>query len=167
MDPAILVSGPRSGPHDPCSLLVLAAGTLPGAAPLPPPVTGLVVCTPRTVAVNGGPPRPSVHPLVEALEQATPGSFVSLSPGDYEPLTIGLGNGAWNDADTSGGLPGLPIVVDGGGFARIRPGQGDSIGVYQKRRNGHITFRGLEIQASGLIAKRYHEAADRPAGARA
>lgn len=132
---------------------------LAGAAGAPPPAAPLIRCTPTSFTLQDGVPRASAHPIVAALARATPGTSIRLAPGVYAPFTIGLESQAPSNARTAGGAPGRPIVVEGGGQARIRAGVGDTIGIDQKVPNGHITFRGLDIEAGTRAAVMFYRQA--------
>ena len=140
-----------------CALLLQAAASLgpgPGDAAPERGIPAWIRCTPTTIEVAGEDVRTVDNPLARALEEAGPGSFVHLDAGDYPPFTIGMDSGSPNDSKTSGGQPGLPIFVTGGGFTRIVGTGGDAIGIDQRNRNGYITFHGLTIvpgQRSGVL----------------
>jgi hypothetical protein len=119
---------------------VLATGGENGARPAP----AWIRVTPTTIELPGEAPRASENPIADALERAGPGSLVDLGPGDYPAFTIGFGRDTPANADTSGGLPGRPIVVRGSGTTRV-VGQDDTIAIDQRRPNGYITFRDLTI----------------------
>ena len=120
----------------------------PPGPPAPPGPALVIRCSPTSVTLPGRPPQAAAHPIAAALTAATPGAWIRLDPGEYPPFSIGLGSNAPTNARTSGGAPGRPIVVDGGGMARITAWEGDTIAIDQKVPNGHITFRNLEIETS-------------------
>lgn len=120
---------------------------LAGPAAPAPSAPALIRCTPTSYTLAGGAPQASAHPIVAALVRAKPGTRIRLDPGVYAPFTIGLESQAPSNARAAGGAPGRPVVIDGGGQARIRAAaDGDTIGIDQRVPNGHITFRGLDIE---------------------
>ncbi|HED64899.1 MAG TPA: hypothetical protein ENJ09_05010 [Planctomycetes bacterium] len=126
--------------------LLLAPG--PGAG-----APASIRCTPTAVELPGRGLVRAAHPIARALEAAGPGTVIYLDPGTYEPFTIGMGNGAPNDARTHGGTRAAPIIVDGGGVVRIR-GKTDAIAIDQRVPNRYITFKDITILAgerSGVI----------------
>jgi hypothetical protein len=116
-----------------------------GPKPPPPAVALRVVCTPNTLAIDGGPPQEARNPLATALTVAKPGARIELEPGDYGGIGIGFAKDAYWNARTSGGTRANPIVVDGKNRARI-VGESDAITVSQQIKNGFITFQNLEIR---------------------
>lgn len=135
------------------SALVLQGGLALGTDSSATVVPARIRCTPTTLAVPGRAVVSTTHPIARALEAAGPGTVIDLDPGDYEPFTIGMGSGAANDAATSGGRRGAPVVVDGHGVARII-GRTDAIAIDQRHANRFVTFRDLVIlcgQRSGVI----------------
>ncbi len=107
-----------------------------------------ITCTPRTIALPGQAPKQVDNPLARALEKAHPGTRITLAPGDYAPFTIGQRSNSRHNAKTSGGSNGAPVVIEGYGKARIVGRQGDTIGIDQAHRVGHIHFHGLTIIAA-------------------
>lgn len=135
-------------------------GTETGAAAASPMAAPLSIrCTPTTLETQqkGGwtPPQKVKNPIAEALAKAEPGTTIWLDPGDYPPFTIGFQSHSPANAATSGGQPGLPIVVMGAGpDVRIIGSEGDTIAVDQRVPNGWITFRNLTIvpgQRAGVM----------------
>ena len=143
--------------------LLLAAFLLPPAEGDERRAPAWIRCTTTTIEVEGERIRGAENPVARALEEAGPGTVVLLDPGDYPAFTIGLGNNGKDDARTSGGESGFPIVVDGGGSARVL-GRGDTIGIDQRRPNGYVTFRGLTLvpgERSAVMFYRQSEAVHR------
>ncbi len=116
------------------------------AAPSAPRGPAWIACSPSTIQLAGQGARPSRHPIAEALEAARAGTTVYVDPGDYPPLRIGFDKQARDNARTSGGRAGLPIVVQARGHARIVGTGGDAVSIAQEIPNGYITFRDLEIK---------------------
>ncbi len=115
------------------------------ASPLTPPA--LILCTPETVLVPGAEPQATRQSIAAALSKAGPGTVIELSPGVYEPFSIGFGKPASWNAQTSGGLPGQPITVRANGDVRIAGNKtSDTIAIQQAQRCAHITFEGLTIE---------------------
>lgn len=134
----------------PARLALALALLLSAAAVAPPhgaaaPEPAWIVCTPTALYLQGQPARPGRHPIAAALEEARPGAVVYVEPGDYPPLRIGFDNHAPDNARTTGGRPGAPIVVQGRGRVRIL-GVTDAISIHQDPGVGWITFRDLEIR---------------------
>ena len=135
---ALVLALPLSGaPAPPPGFLALE--------PAPKGAPPLLYCTPEGQGIVGGEFQRGGHPVVRALAKAEPGSTVFLEEGQYPPFTLGLGSNAWDNADISGGQPGAPIVLDGRGRATIVGREQDTIGIDQRQRVAHVTFRGLKI----------------------
>ncbi len=101
---------------------------------------------PNNAQGKPGAPQKIKNPIAEALSKATPGSTILLDPGDYPPFTIGFQSNSPANTTTSGGQPGMPIVVEGKGpGVRILGVEGDTIAIDQRLPNGWITFRNLTI----------------------
>jgi len=124
------------------ALLLFGGGRVPAVATGP----AWVVCSPTGLQLSGRAKKRSAHPIAEALQEARPGTVVWVKQGDYPPLRIGFDNNAPDNARTSGGRPGAPIVVEGRGRVRILGTGGDAISISQAVPNGYITFRNIEIR---------------------
>lgn len=130
----------------PAEFLALEPAT-PGAPPL-------LYCTPNGYGVVGQEFASDANPVVRALSRAEPGSTVILEQGDYPAFSLGMGSSARDNIDIPGGQPGLPVVIDGRGRARILGRDMDAIAIDQRRPVSHITFRGLTIvtgQRTGVM----------------
>ncbi len=146
------------------SAFVLASGIL-GARAQQPRSPARIRCTPGSIELGSGERRPSKNPIAEALAEAGPGTLIQLDPGDYYPFTIGFQSTSPANAATHGGSEGNPILVEGGGVARIVGAQGDAISIDQRVPNGWITFQGIVIvpgERSGVLfykqdGDRYHQ----------
>ena len=114
------------------------------AADEPTPSPAWIRCTPTTIELPSGEIRPAENAIARALEESGPGSVIYLHPGDYPAFSIGFDNRSPNNARTSGGDLGFPVVVDGLGAVRI-VGDGDTIAIDQAVANGYFTFRNLTI----------------------
>ena len=142
-------------------LLSSSAGTeptgeaeVPWIAPAASSVPAWIRCAPASVQRQGRPAAPSVNPIADALDQAGPGTVITLEPGDYEPFTIGFRSNSPANATTGGGTERAPIVVQGSHGVRIVGGTGDTIAIDQAVENAWITFRDLTIvpgQRSGVL----------------
>lgn len=114
-------------------------------------------CTPRSVQIAPEPTVQVKNPIAYALERAGPGSVIRLGPGVYRGLSIGQTSSSADNARTTGGLPGRPIVVEGGAGTRIRADGADAIFIAQQLGTAHIRFRDLRIEAgwrSGVLFAR-------------
>lgn len=154
---AVPASGPAPASARPVLRHVGTPGLPPQGGALKPAL--MIVCTPDTVAIGNEPPRQVRNPMVAALEAAGPGSRITLRPGDYPSFGIGFRKATnWN-ARTSGGRPGLPVVVEGQGRAVIRAGKdsGDAITINQEIANGHFLFRNLEIEPGYRAAVMFYK----------
>lgn len=102
--------------------------------------------TPSTVS-GGGAVVQVPNPIAHALERCGPGSVLQLTPGTYEPFSIGINSNSPHNARTSGGMPGAPITIEGQGnvILRCRDGGADTILVSQQVPNGHFLFKNLII----------------------
>ncbi len=127
------------------TLLLFALVSSGVSTPAGPPA--LILCTPESVALPGAAPQATRQSIAAALSKAGPGTVIELAAGVYEPFSIGFGKPvSWN-AQTSGGLPGQPIVVRANGEVRIAGNKtSDAIAIQQAQRCGHITFEGLTIE---------------------
>ncbi|HUR27240.1 MAG TPA: hypothetical protein VM509_03580 [Planctomycetota bacterium] len=123
----------------------------PKPRPPPLPKAMLIVCTPTTIACDGGPAVPAENALADALTRAAPGARIELGSGDYANIGIGYDRDAKWNARTSGGTRGAPVTVLGKGKARI-VGKEDAITVSQQVKNGFITFQNLEFSPGSRSA---------------
>lgn len=130
--------------------VALAPSVDPSACPTPLAATGAgpptIVCTPTSVIWPSGAVQSAAHPIVAALEGSQPGSLIQLQPGDYGPFTLGFDNVKPNNSRTNGGAEGVPVIIDGGGRARIVGRDGDAISINQQIPVQYVTFRNLTIQ---------------------
>jgi len=115
----------------------------------PPQFGPRISCTPTAVSVEGGPTVASKNPLADALRQASAGSVIEVTPGDYPAFRLGFGRGPQN-ADSSG-TKNWPIIVRGinhrFGAVRVRANGGsDALMIDQKSPVSYITFEGLEFE---------------------
>lgn len=121
----------------------------------------LVRCTPDSVSVGQGNPRPSRNPIAEALQMCAPGGLIELFPGDYPAFSLGFSKASHWNAATSGGTRSSPILVRGIGEVRIVPGSGgDTISINQQMRCGFVTFEGLTIQCGYRAAVMFYKVAE-------
>ncbi len=133
---------------------VAALATLAG----PSSAQGRIQCTPKTVQGLGKPPSSVTNPIARALELAQPGSVIDLAPGEYPAFAIGFGQAADDNAITTGGANGRPIIVRAHGKVKIRRHRdgGDTIALVQQKRFGYVTFEGLTIEASYRAAVMFY-----------
>lgn len=117
-------------------------------------------CAPGEIELDGEAPQRAENPIASALRKARPGTVIHLDPGEYPGFSIGLNSKAPANAKTAGGSEAAPIVVDGGGHAKVRCTQGDTIGIDQARPNRWITFRGLEIEAGDRAGVLFYRQAE-------
>ncbi len=126
----------------PLLLSLVSSGAQPRAL-----APALIHCTPESVTVPGAQPQATRQSIAAALAKAGPGTVIELAAGVYEPFSIGFGKPASWNAQTSGGLPGQPIVVRANGDVRIAGNKtSDTIAIQQAQRCAHITFEGLTIE---------------------
>ncbi len=148
--------------HAALALILLAAPFAPvqkRPRPPPPPKALRMVCTPTTVAFDGGPAVAAVNSIAEALTRAAPGARIELGSGVYKGIGIGYDrDAAWN-ARTSGGTRAAPITVVGVGAVRIA-GDSDTITFSQQIKNGFITFENIELSAGTRSAVLFSQGPD-------
>lgn len=106
-----------------------------------------ITCTPETVSAGRDGSQRVPNPIATALSMAGPGSRIELLPGDYPGFSIGFNTNDPHNARSAGGDRHSPVVVEARMGVRIvpKPNPGDTISIHQDVRNGHVTFRGLEI----------------------
>ena len=129
------------------------------APPPPAPEAMSIVCTPTTIACDGGPTTLAENSIAEALTRAMPGARIELGSGDYQNFSIGFDRDKANNARTGGGTSAAPITVTGKGKARII-GEEDAITVSQQIKNGFITFKNIEFSPGNRSAVLFSQGAD-------
>ena len=142
------------------SLIAALATTVAASGTEQPRNPSAIRCTPTTITLPGAEVQNSTNPIAAALDSATPGQVVYLDAGDYPAFTIGFKSNSPANAKTSGGEPGMPIVVEGVGEVRVMGMQGDAISIDQKIPNGWITFKNIVIvpgERSGVIFYQQHD----------
>lgn len=131
----------------------------PQARPAPGSVGPTLDVWPDAVRLFDGRSFPSDAPLALAIELAAPGALVRVLPGDYGPMSLGVGGHGDARALPAGGNAAMPILVRAEGRVRLLPrGAQDTLTIGQTRPFSHVRFEGFEIHAGSRAAVMFHRA---------